>query len=64
MKLKYTLTKDLMLEHLSVDESYRAKMGVSVTIVDTFDYYYFPNQEIKIPTLEENVDYSAGGTIK
>ena len=64
VKLTFTFDKDMWLEKLHVDESYRAKMGVSVTITNTIDYYYFPNQEMEIPTLDTQLDYSLGGKIK
>ena len=64
VKLIFTFDKDMWLEHLHVDESYKAKMGVSVTIIDAFDYYYFPNQEMAIPELDTQLDYSLGGKIK
>ena len=64
VKLTFTFDKNLMLQHLSVDETYNAKMVISVTIHNTIEYYYFPNQEMKIPDKSESLDYTAKGVIE
>ena len=60
VKLKFTFDKDMMLKTLNVDEEYRAKMTVKVTIKNTINYKYFPNQKMEIPTLDKPIDYSIG----
>ena len=61
-KLTYVLTKDLDLVSLKCEEAYSASMaGISATTTATLNYYYFPNYEIKIPELNERIDYSMEG---
>ena len=61
-KLKYVLTKDLELKQLTCEEEYSASMaGISAQTTATLNYYYFPNYEIKIPELNERIDYSMEG---
>ena len=61
VNLKFTFTEDMMLKHLSVDEKYSAKMGFKVSITNNIEYSYFPNQYMKIPSLNEKLNYSLGG---
>lgn len=61
VNLTFTFDKNLMLEHLYVDETYSATMGVTVDIHNMLDTYYFPNQTLKIPNLNEKTDYSLVG---
>ena len=61
--LTYTFTEDMTLLHCHVDEKYNAKMGVSVSITNTLDYYYHANVEKAIPSLDENCDYSTEGEL-
>ena len=58
VNLTFTFDKNLDLQHLYTDETYQATMGVTVDIHNMFDTYYFPNQEIKIPDINESTDYS------
>lgn len=60
VKLKYTFDKDMMLKSLIVDEEYKAKMTISVTIKNSIEFKYFPNQRMEIPKLDEPIDYSIG----
>ena len=60
VKLHYTFDKDMMLKTLSVDEEYKAKMGIKVNIKNKIDYKYFPNQKMEIPKLDKPIDYSIG----
>ena len=64
INLTYTFSSDMLLKSLHVDEKYAASMGLTVQIVNSIDYYYFPNQEMEIPTLDTQLDYSLGGKIK
>ena len=59
--LKYTLTSDLMLEHLSVDEKYKAAMVAQVDIVNALETDFYPNGELKIPQLDEYLEYKLKG---
>ena len=59
--LKYTLTSDLMLEHLSVDEKYKAAMVAQVDIVNALETDFYPNEELKIPQLDEQLEYKLKG---
>ena len=61
--LTYTFTEDMTLLHCHVDEKYSAKMGVSVSITNSIDYYYHANVEKAIPALDEPCDYSTEGEI-
>lgn len=61
VKLKYQIDKDLMLTKCHVDETYKATMGMTVTIRNDFNTYYYPNQKINIPSLSEPLDYSLKG---
>ena len=61
--LTYTFTEDMTLLHCHVDEKYNAKMGVSVSITNTLDYYYHANVEKAIPSLDDNCDYSTEGEL-
>ena len=59
VKLTYTFDLNLTLLHMKVDEKYKASMaGVTATIVNDIDNYYFAGKKIKIPGLNESLDYS------
>ena len=61
VKLTYTLDNDLVLKHLSVDETYTAtKEGIPVPAKthNTIEYYYFAEQYKAIPDSKTPVDYS------
>lgn len=57
----YTFDSNMMLKHLHADEVYSASMGISVTIKNTIDYYYYPGEYLKIPKYNEKLDYSIKG---
>ena len=61
VNLTFTFNKNLELQHLYTDETYQATMGVTVDIHNMFDTYYYPNVELKIPTINEPTDYSLVG---
>lgn len=58
VKLKFTFNSDMELQHLYVDETYQATMGVTVDIHNMLDTYYFPNRKINIPEIDQPTDYS------
>lgn len=58
VNLTFTFTSNMMLKHLKVDEGYKATMGFTVSINNEIEYYYFPNQEMAIPDLSTNINYS------
>ena len=60
VSLTYTLSNDLTLKHLYVDETYTAtKAGIPVPAKthNTIDYYYYANQELDIPDSNTAIDY-------
>ena len=61
VKLTYQVDKDLMLKTCHIDETYKATMGMTVTIVNDFNIYYHPNEKMEIPSLNEMLDYSVKG---
>ena len=61
VKLTYQVDNNLLLTTCHVDETYKATMGVTVTINNNFNVYYHPNQIMKIPSLNESLDYSLKG---
>ncbi len=61
VNLTYTLSSDLSLIYLDVDESYEASMGITVSITNGIHYEYFPNQKLEIPSINEALNYSLKG---
>ncbi len=60
VKLTYTLSKDLVLKHLSIDETFTAtKEGIPVPAKtnNVLEYYYHVG-EMKIPSWNEEFDFS------
>lgn len=60
VKLTYTLSKDLVLKHLSIDETFTAtKEGIPVPAKtnNILEYYYHVG-EMKIPSWNEEFDFS------
>lgn len=60
VKLTYTLSKDLVLKHLSIDETFTAtKEGIPVPAKtnNVLEYYYHVG-EMKIPAWNEEFDFS------
>ena len=52
----------MTLKHCYVEEKYKAAMGaVGATVTNKIDYYYHPNEYIKIPSLDEQVSYTVEG---
>lgn len=53
---------NMMLLHSTFDEKYQASMsGITATIVNHLDYYYHTNEYLKIPEINENLNYSVEG---
>ena len=60
VKLTYTFDKDLLLSHLSVDETFTAtKEGIPVPAKtqNKIENYYYPNIELAIPSSSESINY-------
>ena len=60
VKLIFTLDKDLVLKKLTIDENYTAKMMVNAKTHGNVNIYYFANEFVKIPELNESVTYMKG----
>lgn len=61
VKLTYTLGKDLVLKHLSIDETFTAtKEGIPVPAKtnNVIDIYYHADEYLKIPSWNEQFDFS------
>lgn len=54
----YTFKSDMTLIHSYMEEDYVATMGVTTKIHNTLAYYYYANEKIDIPALDESCDYS------
>ena len=53
---------NMRILHSMLDEKYQATMsGITATIVNHLDYYYHTDEFIKIPEINENLDYSVEG---
>ena len=57
VNLTFTLTNALRLKQLHVEEDYVATMKVAAPTHGTVDYYYFPDQFLQIPELNESLAY-------
>lgn len=60
VKLTYTFDKDLMLSHLSVDETFTATAEVALVPAKThnvIENYYYPNVNKSIPSSSEPITY-------
>lgn len=60
VKLEFVLTKDLSLKNLFVDEDYIATIMVDAKTHGTLEYYFYPNEFLKIPELNETLTYKKG----
>ena len=63
VKHVYTFDNDMNLLTCTVDENYAASMGIKANIHNVIDYYYFANEYLKIPELDEEIDYSYKGEL-
>lgn len=60
VNLTFTLDKDLRIKKLSIDENYIATMVVDAKTHGMVDIYYYADEYIKIPGLNESVEYKKG----
>lgn len=60
VNLTFQLDSDLRLQKLSIDENYVATMMVDAKTRGVVDIYYYSDVYIKIPELNEFVDYKKG----
>ena len=62
LRQSYVFDSDMTILHSDIDEKYVATMsGINATVVNHLDYYYHPNEFIKIPEINEILDYSVEG---
>lgn len=62
LRQKYVFDSNMTLLHANFDEKYAAAMsGISATIVNDIEYYYHANEYLKIPEINEILDYSIEG---
>ena len=62
LRQTYVFDKDMTLLHTNFDEKYVASMaGINATIVSDISYYYHANEYMKIPEINEFLDYSVEG---
>lgn len=54
----YTLDNELNLKKYVVDETYSATMGLTVTVHNSIEYTCFPGEYLKIPELNETLNYT------
>ena len=58
----YVFDSDMTILHSTIDEKYVATMsGINATVNNYLDYYYHSNEFIKIPEINEILDYSVEG---
>lgn len=55
--LTFSLDANLMLKTLHIEEDYTATMMVPAATHGSLDYYYFPNEFLQIPELNEPLTY-------
>lgn len=60
VKLTFNLDKDLKLKKLSIDENYTATMIMEADTHGIVDIYYYSDEYVKIPELNEKVNYKKG----
>ena len=58
--LKFTLDTDLKLKKLTVDENYTATMVVDAKTHGMLDIYYYSDTYVKIPEINEQIEYKKG----
>ena len=65
VKQTYTFDSKMTLLHCKTEEKYKAAMaGINAEIVNKINTYYHANKKIKIPALNEKVNYSLKGEAK
>ena len=61
----YIFDSDMMLKYCHVDEKYQASMmSITANIHNDIKYYYHANEFLKIPSVDENIDYSLKGEVE
>ena len=62
LRQTYVFDSDMTILHSTIDEKYVATMsGINATVNNNLDYYYHSNEFIKIPEINEILDYSVEG---
>ena len=62
LRQTYVFDSDMTILHSTIDEKYVATMsGINATVNNYLDYYYHSNEFIKIPEINEILDYSVEG---
>ena len=62
LRQTYVFDEDMTILHSTIDEKYVATMsGINATVQNNLDYYYHSNEYIKIPEINEILDYSVEG---
>ena len=62
LRQTYVFNSDMTILHSTIDEKYVATMsGINATVNNYLDYYYHSNEFIKIPEINEILDYSVEG---
>ena len=62
LRQTYVFDSDMTILHSTIDEKYVATMsGLNATVNNYLDYYYHSNEFLKIPEINENLNYSVKG---
>ena len=62
LRQTYVFDSDMTILHSTIDEKYVATMsGINATVNNYLDYYYHSNEFLKIPEINEILDYSVKG---
>ena len=62
LRQTYVFDADMTILHSTIDEKYVATMsGINATVQNNLDYYYHSNEYLKIPEINEILDYSVEG---
>ena len=62
LRQTYVFDSDMTILHSTIDEKYVATMsGINATVNNYLDYYYHSNEYLKIPEIDEILDYSVEG---
>lgn len=62
LRQTYVFDSNMTILHSTIDEKYVATMsGINATVINNLDYYYHANEYLKIPEIDEILDYSVEG---
>lgn len=62
LRQTYVFDSDMTILHSTIDEKYVATMsGINATVINYLDYYYHANEFLKIPEINETLNYSVKG---